>query len=103
MKVYLKSGRPNDHLVFLTPGTDSDSSDFRNPDGSLKQYTIRFEKGCAEVPSNIGHFLIAKGVARTMPIVLRPEQALIKDNLVEGDRKRHHRILGDDYHRTVAV
>lgn len=101
MKVYLKSGRPNDHLVFLTPGTDSDSVEFRNPDGSLKQYTIRFEKGCADVPSNIGQFLIDKGVARKMPIVLRPDRP-IKDNLVD-DRRRNHRTLGDDYHRTVAV
>lgn len=103
MKVYLKSGRPNNHLVFLTPGTDSDSIEFRNPDGSLKQYTIRFENGRAEVPSNIGQFLIDKSVARKMPIVLRPQSALLKDNLLEGDRTRHHRILGDDYHHTVAV
>jgi hypothetical protein len=101
MKIYLKSGRPNDHLVFVTPGTDSDSADFRHPDGSLKQYTVRFIKGCAEVDSNLGGFLIDNGIARKMPIVLRPDH-VFKDNLVD-DRKRNHRILGDDYHHTVAV
>lgn len=94
MKVYLKTGR-RDHLMFITPGTELDSSDFLNPDGTARQFTVRFKEGRADVPSNIGQYLIDKGVAQKTPLIL-PEVA--QPLAVHDERVRNHRILADDYH-----
>lgn len=97
MKVYLKTGRRN-HLMFITPGTEPEaSSDWKHPDGSNKQFTVRFVDGMADVPRPIGVYLIHKKVAQVSPIILPAMEAKL---IVQDERVRRHRILADDYHAT---
>jgi hypothetical protein len=90
MKLYLKSGA-RDHIMFVTPGADSDASDFKNADGTNKQFTVRFKEGVADVPSNLGDYLIAKGAAQSVapPVarIIRPQ------DVMPEERVRNHRIL----------
>jgi hypothetical protein len=90
MKLYLKTGA-RDHLMFVTPGVDDDCSDWKNVDGSNRQFTVRFEEGRADVPSNLGDYLIAKGVAQSVPPALSP---IIRPQIVLPEQRlRNHRTL----------
>lgn len=90
MRIYFPGG-PRDHLVLVTPGADCEASDFHNPDGSLRQFKIRFEAGVAQVPSNLGDYLIDKGVARKTPALILSAPAA--QDAVREERVRRHRIL----------
>lgn len=94
MKVYLKTGR-RDHRMFITPGTESDCSDFKFPDGTNRQFTVRFLSGMATVPSNIGQYLVDKGVAQKSPIIGAEIAARV---LLQDERVRNHRIITSEYH-----
>lgn len=72
MKVYHHGGRLK-HTTFAQPGGEFPVSDFMNEDGSPKLFTIEFLGGVAEVPDNLGRYLIDKGIASASPIVLLSE------------------------------
>jgi hypothetical protein len=89
--VYLKQGR-QDHLMLVTPGTESDSSEFKNADGSLRQFKIKFVAGKAEVPSYLAEYLIDKEAVELEPAKVSP---IIRPQAVFAEeRVRTHRILG---------
>lgn len=103
MKIYLKTGK-RDHLMFVTPGNESTvetkgegekPSEWQNPDGTNKQFTVRFVDGKAEVPRNLGAYLIHKGLAQSSSIIA-PSMAKTLDVLDE--RVRNHRLLTADFH-----
>jgi hypothetical protein len=93
MKIYLKTGA-NNHLMFVTPGVDSDCSDWRNADGTNKQFTVRFKDGVADVPSNLGDYLIAKGAAQSAPANISP--IIRAQDVLPEVRVRNHRVLRTD-------
>lgn len=94
MKLYLKTGRRN-HLMFCTPGLESDTSDFLLPDGTARQFTVRFVDGVAEVISPLGKWMIDKGLAQKTALIA-PDVAVGLEAL--ETRRRTHRILTDAYH-----
>jgi hypothetical protein len=95
MKIYLKTGRRN-HLMFITPGTEPDAaSEWKNPDGTNKQFTVRFVDGCADVPRGIGIYLVHKKMAQTTRLILPETEARL---VVQDERVRRHRVLTADYH-----
>jgi hypothetical protein len=69
MRVYLKTG-PRDHLMMVTPGTDSDCSDFFHPDGTKIQFSVKFKLGVAEVPSNLGQYMLDKELVQATRIIV---------------------------------
>jgi hypothetical protein len=91
MRIYLKSGA-EEHLILVTPGVDSDASDFKNADGSNRQFTVRFTSGTATVPSGLGQYLVDKGLVQKTPPAIK---AMLRPQLiVPEERVRTHRILG---------
>lgn len=91
MFIYLKTGQ-RDHLMFVTPGVDSDSSDFKNADGSNKNFTVRFVDGRAEVPSNLGQYLLDIEAASDKRTLLSP--IVRPQTVIAETRVRDHRVLG---------
>jgi hypothetical protein len=90
MKVYLKAGQ-RDHTMFVTPGAESDSVEFKDAAGTNQQYTVKFVIGCAEVPSNLGRYMLDHGLAqRTPSMIVRATPHLV----VPEERVRTHRMLG---------
>ncbi len=78
MKIYDYS-RHGRGVTFVTPGTEHpETSDWmkatRGPEGQeFKEpimFTVKFTDGVAEVPSNLGQYMIRKGLAQKSPIVV---------------------------------
>jgi hypothetical protein len=105
MKLYLPNSQ-RDHLMFLTPGNESEASDFwirdEKGDPAPRQFTVRFVAGVADMsrhPSALAKYMLDKGLARkTPPLIVMPSAQAIQPEA----RPRNHRILGDDYHGTTA-
>lgn len=97
MRIYLTTGRRN-HLIFATPGLESDTSDFLLPNGEPIHFTVRFVDGIADVIAPLGKYLIDKGVAQKTALI-DPDVAV---GMMAQDLKlRRHRILTDAYHETL--
>lgn len=88
--VYLKTGS-QDHLMLITPGTESDASHFHNSEGPI-QFKVRFVKGKANVPAHIADYLIDKEAVEieppVAPSIIRPQAVFAEE------RTRTHRIIG---------
>lgn len=92
MRIYLKTG-PRDHHMFVTPGKETgDVSDFLLPDGSPRQFHVRFQGGMADVPAPLGKYLLDKGMAQKTALIL-PEAIEIET------RTRNHRVINGAYHK----
>lgn len=94
MKVYLRTGRRN-HTVHCTPGNESDTSDFFNPDRSIRQFAVQFIDGVAEVPGPLGKYLIDKGIAQKTALIEADHAAAV---IIHEERWRKHRVLDGNYH-----
>ncbi len=68
MRVYLKTGA-RDHLMLVTPGTHSDCSDFFYPDGTKIQFSVKFHGGMADVPSNLGRYMLDQELVQETRII----------------------------------
>lgn len=74
MKVY-RLGRPDQpgrHWLMLTPGATHPASDFMHADGSAILFNVEFVNGCAEVPDNLGRWMLDHGYAQDTLFILPP-------------------------------
>jgi hypothetical protein len=56
--------------MYATPGAaHPETTDFLDANGKPVTMTIEFKDGVAEVPDNLGRFLIDTGVAKGSPII----------------------------------
>ena len=67
--------RPHDelrarHVIFVQPGRFYRESDWLDEGGNPRMFTVVFKKGRAEVPDNLGKYLIDQGQAQSSPIIL---------------------------------
>ncbi|MGZ7173896.1 hypothetical protein ACXKTX_09710 [Burkholderia gladioli] len=91
MNLYLTTGK-RDHLVICQPGKEFPTSDFLAEDGHPITFTVQFIDGKAkDVASNVGNYLIDKGVAQRSPIMT--DLAMAKRLEVHDERVRTHIML----------
>lgn len=64
------------HEMFVTP-FDSDSAEFKDSQGKLRTYVVVFDYGRAEVPDNLGRWMVDHGLAKSSRIIL-PAKHLIQ-------------------------
>ena len=77
MRVY----RPQDadvprHRLHVQPGREFPNSDWLDAQGAPRMFTVEFRAGCAEVPDNLGQYMIDKGMAAQSPLILPPGATL---------------------------
>ncbi len=59
------------YTIHIAPGAEApEVSDFLHPDGIPKTISVVFENGRAEVPDNLGRYLIDKGYAQKTRLFL---------------------------------
>lgn len=81
MRVYSKS-QP-DHGLFVTPANDErgrlldGASQWKTPDGAPIQYHVRFVAGVAEVPAELGQWLIKHGYANRTRLFMPAPKRLV--------------------------
>lgn len=77
MKVYLPfyEGKPTHHL-FVQPGRQYPTSAWNDKDGKPIMFTVEFKYGCAEVPDNLGQYLIAYELAQETRIII-PDRKVV--------------------------
>lgn len=70
MKVY-KPESKGVHRLYVTPAHDApDVSEWKSAKGEPVMFTVEFVEGVATVPSNLGKYLIDRGLAQRSPIAL---------------------------------
>lgn len=76
MKVYLHGiQEQHNHRLFVQPGVEyPDVSDWHEADGRPRLIEINFSFGCADVPDNLGRYLIDKGLAQETMIITEVAQ-----------------------------
>jgi hypothetical protein len=73
--VYQRTTQPVEKSsLFVNPSIDSDSVDFRNADGSPRTFQVTFYRGRAEVPNNLGRWMVDHGYATSL---ILPAQRLV--------------------------
>lgn len=70
MRVYRTGSREANIRLHVQPGKEYPNSDFVDADGNPVQFTVQFRAGEAKVPSNLGNYLIDKGLAQRSPLIL---------------------------------
>lgn len=73
--------RPQDaqvarHTVFVQPGREFPVTDWLNEDGNARMFTVVFRGGRAEVPDNLGQYMIDRELASASPLLLPPGAGL---------------------------
>lgn len=71
MRIY----RPQDkevpqQTVFVQPGNQFPVSEWLNEDGKPILFRVEFRAGCAEVPDNLGNYMIDHEIAQRSPLIL---------------------------------
>lgn len=69
MNIY-RPGSRGRHSVYVQPGNEHPNSDFVDADGKATLFDVAFKEGVAEVPDNLGNYMIDKGLAQRSPILL---------------------------------
>lgn len=77
MKVY-RTGERDPHrpsfFLFVAPAADVAAEDcpseWKTADGKPLNIEVEFKFGCAEVPSNLGKYLIAQGLAHKSALIV---------------------------------
>ena len=78
MFVYMDCDHPKPrHELLCTPARNADSVEFKDEHGKPKMYQVIFEHGRAEVPDNLGRWLVDNGMAVRSRII-KPAQHLIR-------------------------
>jgi hypothetical protein len=91
MRLFLTTGK-RDHLVICQPGREFPTSDFLADDGHALTFQVQFVDGEArDVASNLGEYLIDKGIAQRTPIIT--DLAMAKRLEVHDERVRTHIML----------
>lgn len=74
MKVYRPDAMDRSISLHVAPGVEHPITDWLMPDGKPKQICVQFVLGVADVPDNLGRYLIDTGHAKRSPLIL-PEAA----------------------------
>lgn len=69
MKIYLPGSR-GVHTIYVRPGVEHKNSDFLKADGTPEQFAVVFREGVAEVPDNLGRYMIDSELAARSPLLL---------------------------------
>lgn len=77
MKVFLPGSRGLHRLYAMPGNVHPETTDFLGADGKPTLMTIEFKDGVAEVPDNLGRFLVDTDAAKASPIILLDIPALI--------------------------
>jgi hypothetical protein len=77
MRVY----RPQDadvprQRLYVQPGREFPNSDWLDAEGAPRMFTVEFSAGVAEVPDNLGQYMIDRELAQSSPLILPPGAAL---------------------------
>ena len=93
MRVY----RPRDrdvasHTLFVQPGRQFPIADWVDEMGAPRLFRVEFRAGCAEVPDNLGAYMIDQGLAQRSPLLLPPGAGL-RDRHA-GNLPEHHAPAG---------
>lgn len=70
MKVYQPDSRTGRRTVFVQPGVHHPVSDFMDEHGKPKMFSVVFTLGEADVPDNLGQYMIDRELAKRSPIIL---------------------------------
>ena len=96
MRVYWPMGQRN-HTVVCTPATDPEGagvSDFLDPAGKPRQFTVEFVGGVASnLPDPLGRYLIAKGLANKTPIIAPKDARAVAEDMMMQERVKVMRYL----------
>lgn len=91
MRLFLTTGK-RDHLIICQPGKECPTSDFLDANGHPLTFQIQFTDGEARnVPSNVGEYLLDKGLAQRSPIIT--DLAMTKRLAIHDERVRTHITL----------
>lgn len=80
MKIYQQGPRQGVFDMMVCPGGHEPAecpSDWFREDGSPIMFNIRFENGKAEVPGNLGRYMIKHEMAFRSPLILPAKPQLI--------------------------
>lgn len=69
MKVYHPGARGKS-TTFVQPGVHHPVSDWMDEAGNPRMFAVEFIEGVAEVPDNLGKYLIDRELASCSPIIL---------------------------------
>lgn len=75
MLVYLPTPSPR-HTLFVQPGTEYPVSEWLADNRKARLIPVLFTHGRADVPDNLGRYLIDKGYARPSPLLLPADAGL---------------------------
>lgn len=83
MKVYIPTdrNRPTSHTIYCTPGGDVEfckgdvPSEWKDQEGNALSIPVTFKNGMADIPNNLGDYLIARGLARKTKLHLPGDPA----------------------------
>jgi hypothetical protein len=72
MIVYKTSPRESigTHVVYVEPGREHDVSEWKNQEGKPIQIKVEFKHGKADVPNNLGEYLLANKLAERSRLIL---------------------------------
>ena len=83
MFVYLPTERDrrNDHTIYVTPGADAAftkgevPAEWKDQEGKPLTITVKFIQGKAEVPKNLGEYMVERGLARKTALIRPGDRA----------------------------
>lgn len=70
MKIYQPEARLGRRTTFVQPGNMYPTSDFIDENGKARMFSVEFVHGVAEVPDNLGQYMLDHELASASPIIL---------------------------------
>ncbi len=70
MKIYQPDAPNGRRTTFVQPGAEFPNSDFLDAHGKPRMFSVEFVHGVAEVPDNLGAYMLDKELAFRSPIIL---------------------------------
>lgn len=70
MKIYQPTAPSGRRTTFVQPGTEFPNSDFVDATGKPVMFSVEFVNGVAEVPDNLGTYMLDKDLASGSPIII---------------------------------
>ncbi len=69
MRVY-HPGKTGKQTTFVQPGVHHPIADWMDEERKPKMFSVTFVDGCAEVPDNLGQYMLDRELAKASPIIL---------------------------------
>lgn len=78
MIIYSNTAEPRPkHEMFVTPARNSDSVEFKDESGKPIMFSVLFEYGRAEVPQNLGRWMVDNEMAIVSRLILPAQSFLL--------------------------